>query len=160
MELPANLESLASLIGTWAGSGRGEYPTINGFEYSEQISFRYIGKPFLEYVQRTRNAEGQPMHTECGYLRHNGQGHVEFVLAQPTGQTEMLEGTLTSTDGELLIELEGNVQSTSTAKDVSASSRSYRLLGDDLETSFDMAAVGQPLTRHLTSRLTRVSDEG
>lgn len=159
MELPANLEALARLIGTWSGQGHGIYPTIKDFDYQEQITFKFIGKPFLEYVQRTQNADGQPMHTECGYLRHNGSGHLEFVLAQPTGQVEMLEGRLTSTDDELLLELEGQVWSTSTAKDVSASRRSYRLRGDQLESTFDMAAVSQPLQRHLTAQLARTPQD-
>lgn len=158
MELPANLEALAPLIGTWAGQGHGIYPTIKDFDYQEQITFKFIGKPFLEYVQRTQNAEGKPMHTECGYLRHNGEGHIEFVLAQPTGQVEMIEGRVSNNEGELVLELEGAVWATSTAKDVSASRRCYVLRGDDLETSFDMAAVGQPLQRHLTSKMTRVRD--
>ena len=34
------------------------------------------------------------MHTETGFLRVSAEGIVEFVLAQPTGQTELAEGAL------------------------------------------------------------------
>ena len=98
---------------------------------------------------------GQPMHTETGYLRHSGDGHVEFVLAQPTGQVEIGEGDLTAADDGFDIELRARVLSTSTAKDVTASRRVYRLRGDRLETRFEMAAVGQPMTQHLASKLVR-----
>ena len=43
----------------------------------------------------------------------------------------------------------------STAMDVTASRRVYRLRGDRLETRFEMAAVGQPMTQHLASKLVR-----
>ncbi len=155
MDLTPNLVPLAALIGTWAGQGRGEYPTIEPFGYHEEITFAFVGKPFLAYSQRTRNLDGAPLHTETGYLRHTGDGHVEFVLAQPTGQVEMAEGTLTASGGQLVLELAAEVHSTSTAKDVSASRRTYRLVGDELETTFDMEAVGRPMGRHLESHLSR-----
>lgn len=156
MTLHPNLDQLAALIGTWAGQGHGEYPTIASFDYREEISFVDIGKPFLVYTQRTwATTDGRPMHTETGYLRAPEPGRVEFVLAQPTGQTESGEGTLTSTDDELLLEFEAVVTNTSSAKQVDATARRYRLAGDQLSTSFDMAAVGQPMVRHLTAELTR-----
>lgn len=155
MELPPNLEALAELIGSWSGPGEGAYPTSRSFSYQETITFTCNGKPFLEYVQRTQSLDGRPMHTETGYLRHRGDGHVEFVLAQPTGQVEIGEGDLTAADGGLDIELDGRVLSTSSAKDVTGSRRTYRLRGDRLETRFEMAAVGQPMTQHLTSKLVR-----
>ena len=155
MELPSNLEALARLIGSWSGPGEGAYPTSRSFSYQETITFTCNGKPFLEYVQRTKSPDGQPMHTETGYLRHSGDGHIEFVLAQPTGQVEIGEGDLTAADDGFDIELRARVLSTSTAKDVTASRRVYRLRGDRLETRFEMAAVGQPMTQHLASKLVR-----
>ncbi|MEA5154395.1 FABP family protein [Raineyella sp.] len=155
MELTPNLVPLARLVGTWAGEGVGEYPTVASFPYHEEITFAFVGKPFLVYTQRTRSADGRPLHMETGYLRHTGDGHVEFVLALPTGQVELAEGTLRSDDDGLSLELDARVWSTSTAKDVSASKRTYRIVGDTLDTVLDMEAVGQPMARHLASRLVR-----
>lgn len=145
---------MAGLIGTWEGDGFGRYPTIQDFSYREELTFTYIGKPFLHYAQRTWAPDGRPMHVETGYLRVPGDGRAEFVIAQPTGQTELAEGRLGV--GEAVeLHLEGRIQNSGSAKQVDATVRTYRLTGDALFTTFDMAAVGQPLIRHLESSLRR-----
>ena len=68
MELPSNLEALARLIGSWSGPGEGTYPTSRSFSYQETITFTCNGKPFLEYVQRTKSPDGQPLHTAVSIL--------------------------------------------------------------------------------------------
>ena len=155
MALHPNLASVAPLIGVWTGQGLGEYPTINDFGYTEELTFADIGKPFLTYRQRTWGLDGNPMHTETGFLRVPAEGIVELTLAQPTGQVELAEGRLSLEGDAVLLELDARVLNTGTAKVVDATRRSYRLSGDELDTTFDMAAVGQPLARHLGSRLTR-----
>ena len=98
------------------------------------------------------------MHQETGYLRVAGE-HVEVTLAQPTGQTESLEGALSVVDGVVVLSFAGVVTNTSTAKQVDATARVFRLDGDRLESSFDMAAMGREMSRHLTSVMERVSGE-
>lgn len=152
-----NIIPIAAMVGTWTGIGMGRYPTIKDFDYHEQISFTDIGKPFLVYLQRTWGSEdGRPMHTEAGYLRPRADGHIELTMAQPTGQTESLEGEFSMDEQTLKIILSSRaVTNTSTAKQVDATFRRYVLRDDALDTAFDMAAVGQPMDRHLTSKLYR-----
>lgn len=159
-DLHPGIAGLAPLLGTWTGSGRGEYPTIESFGYTEEISFSHNGKPFLIYTQRTRSEAGAPLHAECAYLRTPAPGRVELVLAHPTGITEIDEGTVTEHDAkhgsELAIDLRSTtIGRTATAKDVAALSRSIRIVGDELTYTIAMAAVGQPLQHHLAATLRR-----
>ncbi|WP_330249286.1 FABP family protein [Nocardia sp. NBC_00565] len=152
-----DIAPLAPLLGTWRGPGHGEYPTIESFDYVEEIKFGHLGRPFLTYRQRTRAADGsRPMHAETGYLRCPRPDHVELILAHPTGITEICEGSLTITDGELHMEFEStSIGRSSTAKVVTALGRSIILVGDTIDYSLRMAAVGEPLTHHLAATLRR-----
>jgi hypothetical protein len=155
-DLHPAVEVLAPLLGTWTGRGSGDYPTIEPFGYLEEVTFGHVGKPFLSYTQRTRSEDGQPLHAEAGYLRAPAPGHAELVLAQPSGVTEIDEGTVSTRDGSLLIELTSrSVGLTSSAKEVVAVTRSLRVDGDELTYTLQMAAVGQSLQHHLTATLRR-----
>ena len=157
MPLHPALKPVSGLIGTWRGAGRGEYPTIDPFEYTEEVTFAEAGKPFLVYVQKTWSPEGTPMHTETGYLRVSDGSAMEFVLSQPTGQTELAEGTLIPAADGFSCELYSRVMSSASAKQVDETRRAIELAGDVLTTNFAMAAVGVPMTHHLASEMCRVS---
>ncbi|ORB75776.1 peroxynitrite isomerase [Mycobacterium scrofulaceum] len=156
-DLHPDLEDLAPLLGTWAGQGAGEYPTIEPFDYLEEVVFGHVGKPFLAYGQKTKAlAGGKPLHAETGYLRVPQPGHVELVLAHPSGITEIEVGTYSVTDGRIEISLSTtDVGLTPTAKEVTALGRSFRIDGDELSYSVQMGAVGQPLQHHLAAVLHR-----
>ncbi|MDR3662604.1 MAG: FABP family protein [Mycobacterium sp.] len=155
-ELHPDVAVLAPLLGTWTGTGAGEYPTIEPFEYHEEVTFSHVGKPFLAYSQRTRAVnDGRPLHAETGYLRVPAPGRVEWVLAHPTGITEVLQGTL-STAGEFVLDLSSTtIGRTDSAKDVEALRRWFRLEDDKLSYNVRMAAVGVPLRHHLAAVLHR-----
>ncbi|MCW4464272.1 FABP family protein [Glutamicibacter sp. MNS18] len=149
------LAAVAGLIGTWRGEGVGQYPTIDSFSYTEEVTFTDAGKPFLHYLQRTWSPAGAPMHTETGYLRVVEGTRVEFVLAQPTGQTELAEGSLVSSADGFTCLLASRIVNSASAKQVDATRRRLELAGDILTTHFAMAAVGVPLTHHLASVMHR-----
>ena len=146
-----------SLIGRWEGRGKGDYPTIDSFEYHETVEFSPLAdKPVLAYTQRTRSMEGKALHAESGFLRF-AQERVELVIAQPTGIAEIHRGSA-SADGLELI-MDGLVRSP-TSVEVSEVRRSISVIGDVLSYRLDMAAVGQGLQYHLEAELHRTSGNG
>ena len=159
MELHEACKPLAFLLGTWKGSGAGEYPTIESFQYNEEVVFGHVGKPFLSYVQKTRHAEsGQPLHAEMGYLRAVGPSEsgpgIELVVAQPSGIVEIHQGSL---DGHQLRLDQTVVATAPTAKSVTEVARSFEfdVAENTLSYQVSMAAVGEPLTHHLRAVLHR-----
>ena len=159
-DLHPDLEALAPLLGTWAGRGTGNYPTIQTFEYFEEVVFSHVGKPFLAYGQKTRAvADGKPLHAETGFLRAPRPGVVELVLAHPSGITEIDVGTYSVTGDLIEMEMstspDGSIGLTPPAKEVTALGRSLRIDGDELSYSVQMGAVGQPLQGHLAAVLHR-----
>jgi THAP4-like, heme-binding beta-barrel domain len=158
-DLHPDVEVLAPLLGTWAGKGTGEYPTIQPFGYLEEITFDHVGKPFLTYRQRTRASDdGRPLHAETGYIRVPSPGRVEWVLAHPTGITEIQEGTLTVGAGTVEMEMTATtIGLTASAKNVAALGRSIRVDGDELAYTLRLGAVGQPLQHHLAATLHRTA---
>ena len=147
-----HLQTVLGLLGTWRGEGRGEYPTVEDFTYTEEARFAHDGRPFLHYEQRTWRGADTPSHGETGYWRLPGDGRIELVLTHTTGVTEIAEGTV----AEGRIEVRStHVDVTSTAKEVVTLERSYHLDGDLLRYELRMEAVGQPLSGHLTAELHR-----
>ncbi|MGI9615768.1 MAG: FABP family protein [Acidimicrobiales bacterium] len=158
-ELHQQLAPLGGLVGTWRGTGSGSYPTIDDFSYLEEVTFGHVGKPFLAYGQKTRDATTDlPLHAETGYWRVPGAGEIEVVIAHPTGIVEVLTGPLEdSSEHGTAIDLRTSaVAGTPTAKSVTELHRRFILDGDELHYEVAMAAVGHGLTHHLAATLRRV----
>lgn len=155
--LHADIAHLSWLVGTWAGKGSGEYPTIESFDYTEEVVFGHVGKPFLSYIQRTRHAKtGLPLHAEAGYFRPAGADRVEFLVVQPSGIMELHDGVVDGT----AIRLESLLVTTSaSAKDVTKVERNLEVDTDAgvLSYALNMAAVGLPLQHHLAATLHRTA---
>jgi hypothetical protein len=157
VELHPHVRALAPLLGVWRGLGTGEYPTIDPFEYREEVTFAHVGKPFLVYSQRTQSAvDGAPLHAETGYLRVPQPGQVELVLAHPSGIAEIEVGGFIAEGTRIELEMASSqIAMTPTAKLVTTLGRRFRLDGDELSYALQMGAVGQPTQHHLSAVLHR-----
>jgi hypothetical protein len=155
-QLHEDLSALGGLVGTWSGTGSGGYPTIDDFAYLEELTFSHVGKPFLAMNQRTRHPEtGAPMHAETGYLRMPTPDTIELVVAQPTGLVEIGTGRVVLEGSRTMLRVHTVVTATPTAKEVRAVERTITWDGDHLGYELAMAAVGHPMTHHLSADLQR-----
>lgn len=160
--LHPDLEPVGFLLGTWAGQGAGEYPTIEPFTYIEEVTFGHVGKPFLAYSQKTRHKEtGLPLHAEVGYLRavdEPAEDRVGFELAlvQPTG---IIETHLVSVRDQSFTAALASASATplasAAAQSVTDVERIVTVTDDSMHYRLAMAVVGHPLTHHLEATLTR-----
>ncbi len=156
MEPHPDLASLEFLIGTWSGSGHGVYPTIEPFDYDEEITIAALGpKPMLRYSQLTWKPDTrEPLHSEFGYIRPVGVHSAELVIAQPTGITEIHSGNL---NGSRIGFRTVSVGRAPTAKEVTTVERTIEVDAEQLSYELWMGAVGQPHQIHLEARLQRSS---
>lgn len=158
-QLHPTLHDLAPLLGIWSGRGSGTYPTIAAFDYLEEVVFSHVGKPFFSYNQRTRSVIDEiPLHCEAGYLRVPAPGRIEWILAHPSGITEIQVGSYQLTGNGVELQMSASTIALSpSAKDVTAVSREYRVHGDELTYTLGMAAVGQSDHNHLSATLRRMA---
>ena len=152
-ELHPDLAELAFLLGDWSGTGEGVWPPGEVFDYAEDVTFEYVGDPFLLYAERSWSLDdGSPIHFENGFLRPAGPGVVELMLAHPIGITEVAVGTVR--DG--VLELASTaVGLTPSASPVTELRRRIEGRGDELTFTLQMAMEGVELQWHVGSTLTR-----
>ncbi len=163
-ELHSALRPLLPFVGVWRGRGGGEYPTIEGFGFAQEVRFSHDGRPFLFYESRAWLLEDdgtpiRPAFREVGWWRpvHDDgtpTGDLEVLLTAPTGIMELYVGRVEGLKVELVTDA---VVRTVTAKEVNAGQRLYGIVDGALLYAFEMAAVGQPLTPHLSAKLNRVA---
>ena len=161
IELPPNLHPhcgpLVWLLGTWTGSGKGDYPGIEPYDYQQELVFPQDGRPFLHYFSRSwvvdENGEKvRDAAQETGFLRCPEVGKVEMVLAHNTGISEIWYGN--AEDGKIELRTAG-VAFTETAREVTGGHRLYGNVEGDLLYAYDMEAEGKELQPHLWARLKR-----
>lgn len=160
-ELPDNLHPdcarVAWLLGTWRGNGHGDYPTIEPFQFGQELIFTHDGRPFFHYMSRSwiTDEAGEQLRlgaVETGFLRPRADGHLEFLLSHHSGIQEIYVGEV---EGARLQLATDAVVRTESAKEVTAGHRMYGLVEGDLLYAYDMAAMGQQLQPHLWARLVR-----
>ena len=157
------LEPLGWLVGRWEGVGALVYPTIEDRNYVQEVEFSADGRPFLRYSSRAWLLEadgtrGRPSASEVGWWRPGaGTYDVEVLPSHHTGIQELLVGRVAFKKIELSSDA---IVRTSTAKEVTATTRLYGGVEGDLAYVMEMAAVGQPLQPHLSARLSPVTPLG
>lgn len=160
-EFPDNLHpdcaAASWLLGTWAGNGHGDYPTIDGFEFGQEVVFTHDGRPFFHYFSRSWiiDEAGEKVREgalETGFLRCRPGREVEFLLTHQTGFVEIYYGS--ADGGKLDLTTDAVVRSHSALEYV-AGKRLYGNVDGDLLYAYDMAAMGEPLQPHTWARLAR-----
>jgi len=156
-DLHPDLMPVVWLLGTWHGTGKGDYPSIEAFDYDQEVVFAHDGRRFLHYFSRTWITDDQgervrPGALETGFLRPAGDKQLELVLAHPTGYAEVWYGEVEGARITLATDL---VARTSTAKDYTAGQRMYGLVDGALMYAYDMAAGGHEMQSHLWGKLER-----
>lgn len=161
-EIPENLHTdlmpVAWMLGTWEGSGRGEYPGTDAFTFGQQVIFAHDGRAFLHYFARSWivDEDGAMVSQgplETGFLRPGKDEEWELVLSQESGLVGVWYG---HTDGPRLELVTDLVARTPTAEEVTAGKRLYGLVEGDLMYAHDKASNGHPLTSFTWGRLARV----
>lgn len=146
---------LADLVGTWRGGGAGEFPTMDSFEYEEEIQFLDLGVPALVYQQHAWSSEDQQMlHLETGLWRSDDEGTLAVTISLPR-VAEVSEGWIR--DGHIELTASSISRAAGGAGLVGVHRR-YDLAADMISYHIAMATTGVPdLTTHLTGTLYRVS---
>ncbi|MEN3613224.1 FABP family protein [Plantactinospora sp. ZYX-F-223] len=163
-DLHPALLGLLPYVGLWRGRGRGGFPSIEDFDYAQEIRITHDGRPFLSYESRAWILDEQsrpvrPAGREVGWWRvvldadGKGTDELEVMLATPTGVMELYLGKVTGTRVEIATDA---VVRSATAKEVTAGHRLFGIVEGALLYAQEMAAVGHPLSPHLSARLIRV----
>ena len=157
-------ELFALLAGSWMGSGRGYYPTIPSFEYTEFLSMTYDpARDLIHYEQRTDKryadqAATVPSHWESGFIRAIAPAMIELTNAQSGGRLEVLTGNIAQVDDHWIIDM----ASTQIANDprVLQTRRRMAVRGTTLTYTMDMHTNRvDRLTAHLEATLQRCEQE-
>jgi hypothetical protein len=141
------------LVGTWVGSGSGDYPSMEPFEYDERIEFAPGGGPVVRYTQRAWRPEGgDQLHTETGLWLAAG-GLIAASIALPA-VAEVCEGTVR---GSSILMKSIAVIRSDVGLPLESTRRAYRVEGSRLSYDIEMATSQVGMTRHVWGELTRAS---
>ena len=159
-ELPSDLHPdlvpIGWMIGRWEGTGKGTYPGVEDFEFSQQMDLAHNGGAYLHYLSQTfETADGRairPLAMETGFWRPQPDGGLEVVMCHQDGVAEVWYGRITGAKIELATDA---VVRTASAPEYAAGQRLYGNVEGDLLWTFDKAASGHPLQSHMWARLRR-----
>jgi len=147
------------LEGTWAGEGRGQFPTVTSFDYRETLMFTRRDEKTLAHKQRTQKRyDGQTewleSHWEFSFIRILESGELEMTSAQ-IGRVEVLTGKIETQDA--LIRIHFVSKSITNDPRMVSSTRTFELEGDSLRYEMEMqtTAIDRSM-KHLEISLQRM----
>jgi len=149
-----------ALEGTWVGKGRGEYPTIQPFEYNETMRFIQVNKALLQYEQKTLRLDREsgssiPSHQETGFLHQLNDKEILITNTQSGGRAEILRGTSERTSRGIRLDLKSS-EFLNDARMLSTS-RTIEIQGDLLRYEMKMMTTSvSGLFLHLDATLRKV----
>jgi hypothetical protein len=150
---------LELLIGTWCGSGKGEYPSIEPFTYVEEIKFQDNGfRDVIQYEQRTWLDVNRtnPSHWETGLIRLLSEHEIEIINAQIGRRVEVLVGEILPKGQQHFAVDLNSIKIANDARMV-GTERHLEISGDQLHYTMSMAMTKVPaMTHHLQATLRRV----
>ena len=154
--------NLYVLLGEWSGTGRGEFPTIEPFDYIETLSFATDGRPLMyeQKTKRRRNGESEyvPSHWESGFIRLLPDGKIELTCAQNGGRLERPTGSFEETKTGLILHLK-SADFLNDAR-MLETSRTITVDGDSLRYTQQMHTTAVPAPApHLEATLKRADDK-
>lgn len=155
-ELPLHpdLEALGFLLGTWRGTGEGDYPGTNPFRFGEELTFSHAGRPVIGYAMKSWDPRGgAALHAERGFLRCTAAFGVDAVIAHATGHVEVSRGEI---HREAVAFTSAEITGWRNSKTVVTLSRELTVENGVLTDRLSMQAVGHELLTHTEARLERV----
>ncbi|MEI6120230.1 MAG: FABP family protein [Actinomycetes bacterium] len=162
--IPENLHEelypLAWMIGTWAGTGRCEYPGIEPFDFAQEVSFNHDGRNFLNYYSRTWKIDEnkditEPFEFESGFWSVRDKKILEVVIAQSIGINQGWVGIVDGAKIQLALDKSYSAQSASL---VDTGQRLYGNVEGELFYAYDMGMNGHDLQAYMWSSLARKVD--
>ena len=162
------LKPLTLLLGTWKGKGRGSFPTVEDFEYEDQLLFRvfdgaFESEPLIHFEERAWTIEDGTQvfkHSETGYFKPTNDGRIRFYVCHNTGRIEVFFGSCDQLDLETqsfkIAFKSETVLNDEGIKTVQSSNRVLELKNDQLTIEMSMSTEDvEESTRHLWVELER-----
>jgi hypothetical protein len=164
-EISLNLMRLLPLLGIWRDTGCGRFPTIEAFDYTEELKFESNScEPLIHFEQKTWVASStetnrSPLHWESGFIRPVEDGSIEISNAQNGGRVEVLKGRIDIAEylrGTLILTVESVLFGNDPR--LMQTRRTFTLKDNTLSYLIEMATVRTPhLQQHLEASLSRAS---
>jgi hypothetical protein len=129
------------LLGTWTGTGRGQFPGVTSFDYCETLIFTRRNDKTLAYEQRTQKLyDGQKeylaSHWENGFISILENGDLQLVNIQIGGRNEILIGRIEMSNSIFRIHFVSKALNNDPR--MVSSARTFELEGDTLRYEMEM----------------------